>query len=150
MDENSSTAPSRFTVFGRGSYTEALRIGAILRKETEGGSLLVAAALIALIWANSPASESYFAVGHGQRSGRRAGAAAPAGDLHATEPGHRPRSALDTEPGADRCHRTIPKHRDRGPLDRHRPAVNEAASWLHSLDGGDAGKAHRVRLWTCG
>lgn len=62
MDENSSTAPSRFTVFGRGSYTEALRIGAILRKETVGWSLLVAAALIALIWANSPASESYFAV----------------------------------------------------------------------------------------
>ncbi|MFC9770315.1 MULTISPECIES: Na+/H+ antiporter NhaA [unclassified Pseudarthrobacter] len=46
----------------RGSYAEALRIGEILRKETVGGALLVAAALIALIWANSPASDSYFAL----------------------------------------------------------------------------------------
>ena len=50
------------TVLGRGSYTESLRIGEILRKETVGGALLVAAAVIALIWANSPASESYFAL----------------------------------------------------------------------------------------
>ncbi|MGN8129637.1 Na+/H+ antiporter NhaA [Paenarthrobacter sp. 22069] len=50
------------TVFSRGSYAEALRIGEILRKETVGGALLVAAAVIALIWANSPASESYFAL----------------------------------------------------------------------------------------
>ncbi|WP_285240444.1 Na+/H+ antiporter NhaA [Arthrobacter sp. G.S.26] len=49
-------------VFSRGSYSEALRIGAILRKETVGGALLVAAAVIALIWANSPASDSYFAL----------------------------------------------------------------------------------------
>jgi len=55
-------APSRLTVFGRGSYAEALRIGEILRKETVGGALLVAAAVAALIWANSPASESYFAL----------------------------------------------------------------------------------------
>ncbi|MDQ0754674.1 Na+/H+ antiporter NhaA [Arthrobacter sp. B3I4] len=48
------------TVFSRGSYAESLRIGEILRKETVGGALLVAAAVIALIWANSPASESYF------------------------------------------------------------------------------------------
>jgi NhaA family Na+:H+ antiporter len=39
-----------------------LRIGAILRKETVGGILLVAAAVIALIWANSPLSGSYFAL----------------------------------------------------------------------------------------
>ncbi len=50
------------TVFGRGSYAESLRIGEILRKETVGGALLVAAAVVALIWANSPASESYFAL----------------------------------------------------------------------------------------
>jgi NhaA family Na+:H+ antiporter len=54
--------PPRPTVFGRGSYTESLRIGEILRKETVGGALLVAAAVIALIWANSPASGSYFAL----------------------------------------------------------------------------------------
>lgn len=52
----------RRTILGRGSYAEALRIGEILRKETVGGALLVAAAVIALIWANSPASDSYFAL----------------------------------------------------------------------------------------
>ncbi|MDQ0731028.1 Na+/H+ antiporter NhaA [Arthrobacter sp. B1I2] len=50
------------TVFSRGSYAEALRIGEILRKETVGGALLVLAAVVALIWANSPASDSYFAL----------------------------------------------------------------------------------------
>ncbi|BAS09278.1 na(+)/H(+) antiporter NhaA [Arthrobacter sp. Hiyo4] len=55
-------APPRPSVLGRGSYGEVLRIGEILRKETVGGILLVAAAVIALIWANSPASESYFAL----------------------------------------------------------------------------------------
>lgn len=60
-----STPPAKprgATVFGRGSYSEALRIGEILRKETVGGALLVAAAIIALLWANSPASDSYFAL----------------------------------------------------------------------------------------
>ncbi|MHA7209843.1 Na+/H+ antiporter NhaA [Arthrobacter sp. MDT1-65] len=59
-----STPPPRprSSVLGRGSYGEALRIGEILRKETVGGILLVAAAVVALIWANSPASESYFAL----------------------------------------------------------------------------------------
>ena len=59
------TPPSRqgkSAVLSRGSYAEALRIGEILRKETVGGALLVAAAVIALIWANSPASDSYFAL----------------------------------------------------------------------------------------
>ncbi len=55
-------AKPRFTVLGYGSYAESLRIGEILRKETVGGALLVAAAVIALAWANSPASESYFAL----------------------------------------------------------------------------------------
>ncbi|MEO5780108.1 MULTISPECIES: Na+/H+ antiporter NhaA [Arthrobacter] len=50
------------TILGRGSYTEAKRIAGILRKETVGGALLVAAAVVAIIWANSPASESYFAL----------------------------------------------------------------------------------------
>ena len=54
--------PRLTTVLGRGSYAESLRIGEILRKETVGGALLVAAAVIALIWANSPVSESYFAL----------------------------------------------------------------------------------------
>ncbi|WP_258803169.1 Na+/H+ antiporter NhaA [Pseudarthrobacter sp. NS4] len=46
----------------RGSYAEALRIGEILRKEAVGGILLVITAAAALVWANSPASESYFAL----------------------------------------------------------------------------------------
>lgn len=62
MGQQLPSVPPRFTVFGRGSYAESLRIGEILRKETVGGVLLVAAALAALIWANSPASESYFAL----------------------------------------------------------------------------------------
>ncbi|MHA7860610.1 Na+/H+ antiporter NhaA [Tessaracoccus sp. Y36] len=45
-----------------GSFTEALRIGAVLRKETVGGILLVAGAALAIIWANSPAAEYYFAL----------------------------------------------------------------------------------------
>jgi NhaA family Na+:H+ antiporter len=61
MSKNPSVPP-RSSVLGRGSYGEVLRIGEILRKETVGGILLVAAAVIALIWANSPASESYFAL----------------------------------------------------------------------------------------
>ncbi|MCC9196733.1 Na+/H+ antiporter NhaA [Arthrobacter sp. zg-Y820] len=56
---NTSGGPS---IFSRGSYTEKLRIGEILRKETVGGLLLVAAAVIAIIWANSPISGSYFAL----------------------------------------------------------------------------------------
>ncbi len=62
MSATPPPVPPRFTVFGRGSYAESLRIGEILRKETVGGALLVAAAVIALIWANSPASGSYFAL----------------------------------------------------------------------------------------
>ncbi|HST72982.1 MAG TPA: Na+/H+ antiporter NhaA [Kocuria rosea] len=47
---------------GRGSYAEVLRIGEILRRETVGGMLLVAAAALAIIWANSPWADSYFAL----------------------------------------------------------------------------------------
>jgi NhaA family Na+:H+ antiporter len=39
-----------------------VRIGAILRKETVGGALLVGAAAVALLWSNSPWSASYFAL----------------------------------------------------------------------------------------
>lgn len=51
------------TVLFSGRRTaEQARILSILRKETVGGALLVGAALIALVWANSPAAESYFAL----------------------------------------------------------------------------------------
>jgi Na+:H+ antiporter, NhaA family len=49
-------------VFGRARYAEVVRIGAILRKETVGGALLVGAAAIALLWSNSPWSAGYFAL----------------------------------------------------------------------------------------
>lgn len=49
-------------LIGRGSYAEALRIGELLRKETVGGILLVAAAAVAILWANSPWAEHYFAL----------------------------------------------------------------------------------------
>jgi NhaA family Na+:H+ antiporter len=53
-------APARRpTVFGRGSRLEVARIAEILRAETVGGLLLVGAALIALIWANSPWGDGY-------------------------------------------------------------------------------------------
>ncbi|MCI7552087.1 MAG: Na+/H+ antiporter NhaA [Actinomycetaceae bacterium] len=45
-----------------GSYSEHLRIGDILRKETTGGIALIVAAVIAIILANSPLADKYFAV----------------------------------------------------------------------------------------
>jgi NhaA family Na+:H+ antiporter len=54
-----NTPPSRFTLFGRGSWPEARRIGDVLRTETIGGALLLAAAVVAMAWANSPWSASY-------------------------------------------------------------------------------------------
>src|SRR3954449_13123785 len=49
-------------LFDRGTWPEASRIGDILRAETFGGVLLVAAAILALVWANSPWSDAYSAL----------------------------------------------------------------------------------------
>jgi Na+:H+ antiporter, NhaA family len=46
-------------LFGRGRPAETLRIGELLRTETVGGALLLAAAVAALGWANWPGSDSY-------------------------------------------------------------------------------------------
>ncbi|ULN47761.1 Na+/H+ antiporter NhaA [Mycolicibacterium goodii] len=46
-------------LFARGSWSETSRISEILRKETVGGALLLAATAIALVWANSPWSAAY-------------------------------------------------------------------------------------------
>lgn len=46
-------------LFARGSWTEAARIAALLRGETVGGALLLAATVVALVWANSPWSNAY-------------------------------------------------------------------------------------------
>lgn len=56
------THETRAGILGRGTYAEAQRIGRILRSETVGGMLLLAATVAALIWANSPASGGYFAI----------------------------------------------------------------------------------------
>ncbi|MFM8598912.1 MAG: Na+/H+ antiporter NhaA [Mycobacterium sp.] len=49
-------------LFARGSWSETSRVIAIFRKETVGGAILLAAACIALVWANSPWSSSYHAL----------------------------------------------------------------------------------------
>ena len=46
----------------RGSWSEATRIAEVLRKETVGGALLLAGAVIALVWINSPVGSSYTAL----------------------------------------------------------------------------------------
>lgn len=52
--------PQRDVVFSHGSYTEHRRISDLLRKETAGGISLIVAAIIAVIWANSPWANAYF------------------------------------------------------------------------------------------
>jgi len=56
----SSGPPAR--LFDRGSWPEVSRVGDILRAETVGGVLLVGAAVIALVWANSPWGDAYAAI----------------------------------------------------------------------------------------
>ena len=48
--------------FARGSRRELRRVAALLRTETVGGFVLVGAAVIALVWANSPWATSYGAL----------------------------------------------------------------------------------------
>lgn len=50
------------SLLSRGSWAETERVSSILRKETVGGSLLLVAATVALVWANTPWSASYFAL----------------------------------------------------------------------------------------
>ncbi len=62
MDVPSARASRGSRLFGRGSWSETRRVGDILRKETIGGALLLVAAAVALVWANSPWSGLYEAV----------------------------------------------------------------------------------------
>ena len=57
----SKANPSTATVLRRGSHNEFVRISAILRKETVGGAILLAATVAALIMANSGFSDAYYA-----------------------------------------------------------------------------------------
>ncbi|KJE25512.1 sodium/proton antiporter, NhaA family [Frankia torreyi] len=52
----------RALLFARGSWAETRRIAGILREETIGGALLLAATVLALGWANSPWSGTYDAL----------------------------------------------------------------------------------------
>jgi NhaA family Na+:H+ antiporter len=54
--------PPNLRLLTRGSWSESQRFGEILRKETVGGVLLLVAASVALLWANSPWSHAYRAV----------------------------------------------------------------------------------------
>lgn len=55
-----TSAPTR--LFGHGSWPEARRIADVLRQEKVGGALLLAAAALALLWANSPWAPAYEAI----------------------------------------------------------------------------------------
>jgi NhaA family Na+:H+ antiporter len=46
----------------RGSWAESRRIAEVLRRETVGGAVLLVAAAVALVWANTPWADSYFAL----------------------------------------------------------------------------------------
>lgn len=50
---------SRPRLFSRGSFLESSRTADILRAEATGGLLLIAAATVAIVWANTPWSASY-------------------------------------------------------------------------------------------
>ncbi|OQO89477.1 Na+/H+ antiporter NhaA [Saccharomonospora piscinae] len=58
----STAPPTKNTMFSRTSWREWKRVADVLRLETVGGILLLAGAVIALVWANSPWSESYTTV----------------------------------------------------------------------------------------
>jgi Na+:H+ antiporter, NhaA family len=58
----SSGGPPRSALFGHGSWSEAVRIGDVLRRETVGGALLLAATVLALVCANSPWADAYKAI----------------------------------------------------------------------------------------
>ena len=49
-----ASPPPKQRLLGHGSWPETARIADVLRKETVGGALLLAGAVIALVWANSP------------------------------------------------------------------------------------------------
>jgi Na+:H+ antiporter, NhaA family len=54
--------PSPLRLLTRGSWSETQRFSEILRKETVGGMLLLAAAGAAMVWANSAWSPAYHSV----------------------------------------------------------------------------------------
>ncbi|MEV7621741.1 Na+/H+ antiporter NhaA [Actinoplanes sp. NPDC089786] len=59
----SASPKSSFRLLSRGSWPEARRVGDVLRTETVGGVLLLVAAVLAIVWANSPWGEAYRSLG---------------------------------------------------------------------------------------
>lgn len=59
---DSMSQPLRERLFTRPSWPEATALKSALRTETVGGALLLGAALVAIVWANSPWHESYAAL----------------------------------------------------------------------------------------
>jgi NhaA family Na+:H+ antiporter len=55
-------SPRGLPLFSRGSWPEASRVAELLRRETVGGALMLLATVVALVWANSPAADSYAAL----------------------------------------------------------------------------------------
>ncbi len=55
-------AITRPALFSPGTWAEDGRVAQLLRKETVGGALLLLATVVALVWANSGLSESYFSL----------------------------------------------------------------------------------------
>ncbi|HEY7051290.1 MAG TPA: Na+/H+ antiporter NhaA, partial [Mycobacterium sp.] len=62
MSDNRFRNAAQRVLFARGSSAETSRISLVLRKETVGGGLLLVAAAVALVWANSPWASSYHAL----------------------------------------------------------------------------------------
>ncbi len=56
------STPTRRQLFGRGSYTDARFVAEVLRAETVGGLLLLAATVVALVWVNTPLADAYVAL----------------------------------------------------------------------------------------
>ncbi len=46
-------------LFSRGSFLESSRVAEVLRAETAGGLLLIAGAVVAIVWANTPWADAY-------------------------------------------------------------------------------------------
>ncbi|MBM0277085.1 Na+/H+ antiporter NhaA [Micromonospora tarensis] len=59
----SDPGPPKIRLFSRSSWPEARHLADVLHTETVGGALLLLGAVLALLWANSPWSDSYTRLG---------------------------------------------------------------------------------------
>ena len=59
----STLRPPTPRIFRRSTWREAQRVTDALRTETVGGALLLAAAVAAIVWANTPWADAYTGCG---------------------------------------------------------------------------------------